>query len=110
MHQEKSCQTCTWTTALVVLTTLKLQQSLDKMMARGGFNLSKWASNSREVLSYITEQEQAESSTLDFNASEPLKALGICWNTLTDCFLFSVPLSMLAVSGPETKRSLLSVA
>ena len=89
---------------------VKLQQSLDNMMTRGGVNLTKWASNSREVLSHIAEQEQAESSTLDFNASEPLKALGMCWNTFTDCFLFSVPPSMLAVSDPNTKRSLLSIA
>ncbi|XP_068739657.1 uncharacterized protein [Montipora capricornis] len=33
--------------------TVKLQQSLDKMMERGGFNLTQWASNSREVLSHI---------------------------------------------------------
>lgn len=79
--------------------TVKLQQFLDKMMERGGFNLTKWVSNSREVL-----------SPLDFNATEPLKALGIYWNTLTDCFLFSVPPSMLAVCDPETKRSLLSTA
>ncbi|XP_068750874.1 uncharacterized protein [Montipora capricornis] len=89
--------------------TVKLQQSLDKMMERGGFNLTKWASNSREVLSHIAEQEQAEASTLDLNASEPLKALGICWNILTDCFLFNVSPSMLTVSDPETKRSLLSI-
>ena len=90
--------------------TVKLQQSLDKMMKRGRFNLTKWTNDSREVLSHIAEQEKAESSTLDFNASEPLKALGMCWNTLTDCFLFSVPPSMLAVSDPETKRSLLNIA
>ena len=90
--------------------TMKLQQSLDKMMERGGFNLTKWASNSRELLSHIAEQEQAEISTLDLNASEPLKALGICWNTLTDCFLFSVSPNMFAVSDLETKRGLLSIA
>ena len=28
---------------------MELQQSLDKMMERGGFNLTKWASNSKEV-------------------------------------------------------------
>ena len=60
------------------------------MMERGGFNLTKWASNSKDVLSHIAEQEQAKSSTIDFNASERLKALGMCWNTLTDRFLFSV--------------------
>ncbi|PFX21317.1 hypothetical protein AWC38_SpisGene14196 [Stylophora pistillata] len=48
----------------------ELQQSLDRMMERGGFNLTKWASNSKEVLSHIAEQEQAESNTIDFNAND----------------------------------------
>lgn len=66
-----------------VRVTVELQQSLDKIMERGELNLIKWASNSKEVLSHIAEQERAESSTIDFNASERLKALGTCWNTLT---------------------------
>ena len=90
--------------------TVELQQSLDKMMEQGGFNLTKWASNSKEVLSHIEEQEQSQSSTIDFNASEPLKVLGICWDTLNDCFVFCVPPYVLTVSDPETKRSLLSIA
>ena len=85
---------------------VKLQQSLDKMMKRDGFNLSGPVIQG----SHIAEQEQAESSTLGFNASELLKALGMCWNTFTDCFLFSLPPSTLAVSDPETKRSLFSIA
>ena len=80
------------------------------MMEQGGFNLTKWASNSKYVLSHIEEQEQSQSSTIDFNASEPLKALGICWYTLNDCFVFCVPPNVLTVSDPETKRSLLSIA
>ncbi|PFX31375.1 hypothetical protein AWC38_SpisGene3829 [Stylophora pistillata] len=90
--------------------TVKLQQSLSAMMERGGFNLTNWASNSKKVLSHIVEQDQAEPSTIDFNSREPLKALGICWNTLTECFLFNVPPSTLAVRDPETKTSLLSTA
>ena len=89
--------------------TVELQQSLDKMMEQGGFNLTKWARNSKEVLSHIEEQEPSQSSTIDFNASEPLKALGICWNTLNDCFVFCVPPNVLTVGDPETKRSLLSI-
>ena len=79
-------------------------------MEQGGFNVTKWASNSKEVLSLIEEQEQSQSSTTDFNASEPLKVPGICWNTLNDCFVFCVPPYVLTVSDPETKRSLLSIA
>ena len=66
-----------------VRVTVELQQSLDKIMERGELNLIKWASNSKEVLSHIAEQEREESSTIDFNASERLKALGTCWNKLT---------------------------
>ena len=83
--------------------TVELQQSLDKMMERGEFNLIKWASNSQEVLSHIAEQERAESSTIDFNASERLKAPGMCWNALTYCFLFSVPAIVLTGNDIETK-------
>ena len=90
--------------------TVEFQQSLDKMMERGGFNLTKWASNSKEVLSHIAEQEKAESNIIDFNASEPRKALGMSRNTSTDCLLFSVPASVLTTNDPETKRSLLSIA
>ena len=70
------------------------------------------ASNSKKVLSHIAEQEQAESSTIDFIASERLKALGMCWNALTDhdCFIFSVPAGVLTANDPETKRRLLSIA
>ena len=88
---------------------VELQQSLDKMMERGGFNLTKWASNSKEVLSHIAEQEQAESITTDFNASEPGKVLGMSRNTSTGCLLFSIPASVLTANDSETKRSLLSI-
>jgi len=92
--------------------SVELQKSLAKMTERGGFNLTKWASNSEEVLSHIAIQDQAQSNTIDFGESEPLnyKALGICWNTITDSFLFNIPQSVLKINDPETKRSLLSIA
>ena len=40
--------------------TMGLQKSLDEMMERGGFNLTKWASNSKEVLSHIAKEDQAQ--------------------------------------------------
>ena len=90
--------------------SVELQKSLDKMMERGEFNLTKWVSNSKEVLSHIAKQDQAHSNTIDFSESESLKALGISWNTITDSFLFNVPQSLLKMDDPETKRSLLSIA
>jgi len=90
--------------------SVELQKPLDKMMERGGFNLTKWASNSEEVLRHIAIQDQAQSNTIGFSESDPLKALGICWNTIADSFLFNVPQSVLKMNDPETKRSLLSIA
>ena len=34
----------------------------------------------------------------------------MCWNALTDCFIFSVPASVLTANDPETNRNLLSIA
>ncbi|XP_020625401.1 uncharacterized protein LOC110062796 [Orbicella faveolata] len=39
-----------------------------------------------------------------------LKALGICWNTITDSFLLNILQSVLKMNDPEMKRSLLSIA
>ena len=48
------------------------------MMKAGGFKLTKWASNSEFVCANIQEDARAPTSTIDFNQSESLKALGIC--------------------------------
>ena len=55
---------------------LTLQKSLDAMMKAGGFRLTKWASNSEFVCANIQEDERAPTSTIGFNQSESLKALG----------------------------------
>lgn len=38
------------------------------------------------------------------------KALGIWWNTKTDCFMLSIPKTVLNAHDPGTKQSLLSIA
>ena len=65
---------------------ITLQKSLDAMMKAGGFKLTKCASNSEFVCTNIQEDERAPTSTIDFNQSESLKALGICWDTKEDNF------------------------
>ena len=69
---------------------ITLQRSLDAMMKAGGFKLTKWASNSEFVCVNIQEDERAPTSTIDFNQSESLKALGICWDTKEDNFFFDI--------------------
>ena len=47
---------------------------------------------------------------IDFNQSESLKALGICWDTKEDNFFFDITTKVLNSDDPETKRSLWNVA
>ena len=49
-------------------------------------------------------------SMIDFNEREPLKALGMSWNTEDDVFFFDLSNKILNSDNPETKRSLLSLA
>ena len=88
---------------------LTLQRSLDAIMKAGGFKLTIWASNSEFVCANIQEDERAPTSTIDFNQSESLKALGICWDTKEDNFFFDITTKVLTSDDPETKRSLLNI-
>ena len=89
---------------------ITLQKSLDAMMKAGGFKLTKWVSNSEIVCANIQEDERAPTSMIDFNQSESLKALGICWDTKEDNFFFDITAKIFTSDDPETKRSLLSIA
>ena len=72
--------------------------------------MRKWASNSEFILSHIKPEDRAPTSTIDFNEREPLKALGMSWNTEDDVFFFELSNRILDNDDPETKRSLLSLA
>ena len=88
----------------------ELHNSLYSMMQSGGFRLTKWASNSEEVLKHINPEEKAPSFTVDFDKRETLKALGMSWETQKDQFYLDVAEEMSKGRDPETKRSLLGIA
>ncbi|XP_073713144.1 uncharacterized protein [Misgurnus anguillicaudatus] len=75
---------------------------------RGGFNLSKWATNSREVLSLIPVEDRAK-EIMDLNLDKDKlpteRALGLQWCIETDNFTFNVQLK----SQPLTRRGMLSM-
>ena len=79
-------------------------------MKSGGFHLTKWASNSEEVLKHIDPEERAPLLTVEFDKRESLKALGMSWETKKDQFYFDVASKISEGKDPETKRSLLSIA
>ena len=82
-------------------------KELTELLSRGGFRLTKWISNDREVLESIPQSERA-ASIVDLALDEiPVeRTLGIQLNVGPDNFCFKV----VAKEKPLTRRGELSVA
>ena len=78
---------------------------LREMLDRGGFRLTKWISNSKDVLLAIPECERAASvKSLDLDGLTE-RALGIHWNVEEDAFNFKIAIR----AKPTTRRGILSI-
>ncbi|KAL7843912.1 hypothetical protein SRHO_G00224510 [Serrasalmus rhombeus] len=87
---------------------IHLYQELKSLCAVGGFNLTKWSSNSRAVLAHIPELEKAKRvKDLDLDLEDlPLdRALGVHWCAEEDIFKFHV----FPKEQPCTRRGILSM-
>uniref|UniRef100_A0A8D8TJ83 Integrase zinc-binding domain-containing protein n=1 Tax=Cacopsylla melanoneura TaxID=428564 RepID=A0A8D8TJ83_9HEMI len=73
------------------------------MFKKGGFDLTKFASNSQEVLKTVPDELQMLSE-VEWGTDPYLKVLGIQWNPKEDTFSFSINLS----DTKCTKRNMLS--
>ena len=82
-------------------------KELTGLLSRGGFRLTKWISNDREVLESIPQSERA-ASVVDLALDEiPVeRTLGIHWNVGADKFCFK----FVAKEKPLTRRGVLSFA
>ena len=87
---------------------IKLREDLCALLSRGGFRLTKWLSNQREVLETIPIADKAPSVLdLDLNSDVlPIeRTLGVQWNMDSDMFTFKV----MPKDKPFTRRGILSV-
>ena len=87
---------------------IKLIQGVRKIFDDGGFHLTKFFSNNKQVLASIPEDERRKGvleQDLEFGMLPTEKALGIYWNTEEDNIGFEVRLK----DKPNTKRGMLSV-
>ncbi|XP_028407167.1 uncharacterized protein LOC114529553 [Dendronephthya gigantea] len=85
---------------------VNLSQQLRELLARGGFKLTKWLSNSRRVVEAIPESERASIvKNLDFNCWSVERALGTQWNISSDQFGFSIVIK----DRPPSRRGILSI-
>ena len=88
------------------LEAVNLCKDLMKMLARGGFNLTKWTSNSVTVL----EQLECGDAAAEFQLSGPpdLHVLGVKWCVRDDSLVVSRG-TMRSVSHDCTQREILSL-
>jgi hypothetical protein len=85
---------------------IDLALKLIDMLAEGGFRLTKFLSNRKDVLKAIPVKERA-TPTLDLDLDQlPInRTLGLSWDAQTDEFYFS----SIRTDKPATKRGILSV-
>ena len=87
---------------------INLRNQLCELLQKGGFRLTKWSCNDRDVLETIPKTDRAPSILgLDLNADElPIeKTLRVQWNMKTDMFTIKI----LIKDKPYTRRGILSV-
>ena len=84
--------------------TLSIQ--LTSLLKKGGFHLTKWLSNSKEVLTKVS-QESKNNLILDVTkiGDGVQKVLGVKWDFENDCFRFNVNINQ----RPLTQRGVLSI-
>ena len=101
---------------------IRLARQLRELLARGGFKLTKWLSNSRKVIESLPESERAaQVKTIDFDKLPVERALGVQWNVSSDQFGFSIVIqrqacykkrsavhNQLSIRSPGVRRSIYS--
>ena len=91
---------------------MSLRDELCNLLSKGGFQLTKWASNSRKIMETTPLRDRAPiavPTTEPEKMSDLLKALGTSWNTKDDVLMFTNAYSILTEKEPRKKRSLISL-
>ncbi|XP_043604806.1 uncharacterized protein LOC122577544 [Bombus pyrosoma] len=68
-----------------------LRTKLTELLKLAGLNIRKWASNDRELLQGLFQQDV--NNELLLGESQTLKTLGVVWNSSDDSILYSVKIS-----------------
>ncbi|XP_068972383.1 uncharacterized protein [Bombus flavifrons] len=81
-----------------------LRTELTELLKLAGLNIRKWASNDRELLRGLSEQDINDKLLL--GESQTFKTLGVIWNSFDDSILYSVKINPTA--SRVTKRTISS--
>jgi len=85
---------------------ITLTKELKAMLNRGGFNLTKWTSNDKDVINSIEDSDKAKSvKNLSLDDNLPTeRALGVVWNIKDD----KLTIKSQVPEKPVTRRGILS--
>ena len=87
-------------------TSVRLSSQLRELLSRGGFRLTKWISNDRNLIASVPMTERAPSVVnLDLDDLPTERTLGVQWDMETDSFSFRI----LDQEKAPTRRGILSV-
>jgi hypothetical protein len=68
--------------------SIRLSSQLTELLAKGGFHLTKWTSNSRDVIQAIPEKERSavikQCDISNLSMAPVVRALGGLWNIHSD--------------------------
>lgn len=81
-------------------------KQINDILKKGGFTLTKWASNNLQFMQSIPPCDRSSGAHVDLNIDGTVKALGIKWNIGKDKFQYGVVLP--PSPAIVTKRSVLS--
>ena len=83
----------------------QLCQEMIEIMAAGGFNLTKFKSNSPDVLSSLPDDKHERSTNhLEIDKEQVERTLAVSWRTTDDCFTFTRSIKQYTM----TKRGILN--
>lgn len=84
-----------------------LYRDICALLARGGMEIRKWASNCEQTLCAIPEDLRNSAQPLHLDADSSVKTLGLYWYPALDCFKFKV--TPPTCGDRVTKRTILSI-
>ena len=86
---------------------LQLYEQLVKLLAKGGFRLQKWSTNSKMLLTKINPADRASKTAVNFISDDPVKTLGVVWLPASDHLY--VQANTIEYAEPLTKRRIYSM-
>ncbi|XP_065074640.1 uncharacterized protein LOC135698542 [Ochlerotatus camptorhynchus] len=87
---------------------INLRKQLQTLLARGGFELRKWASNESAVLEDVSAENKALQQPVDLDHDQLIKTLGLHWDPTADVLRYKVKMPQLDATSTLTKRLALS--